>query len=75
MDNRRISDRRISPAIGQYAIEEAHRLREVNKELLAALNDVSKAYSDNVEIFPVFFQTYMDIVENALAHATGGNHV
>ncbi len=37
MDNRRTQDRRISPAVGEFAVEECARLRALNAELVAAL--------------------------------------
>jgi len=38
-ERRRVKDRRISPAVGEFAIQETHRLRTVNAELLAALQN------------------------------------
>jgi hypothetical protein len=40
-------------------------------DLYSALKDVCQAYSDNIEIMPVFFQTFIDIAESALAKADG----
>lgn len=48
---RRTAERRISPAIGEHAIQECARLRAVNAELLAALQAV-----DRVGAFDVDYQ-------------------
>ncbi len=39
LPDRRITERRISPAVGEFAIVEYARLKAVNAELVAALTD------------------------------------
>lgn len=67
---RRTSDRRISPAIGQFAIEEAHRLREVNKELLAALDEIEQHADEAARLGIKRCAAIRDCARAAIAKAT-----
>jgi len=40
-------------------------------ELLEALEDIVKFYSDNIKIMPVAFQTFSDLAEQAIKKAKG----
>lgn len=44
--DRRQSPRRVSPAVGEYAMQENTKLREINGELLAALQAILNAPSE-----------------------------
>ena len=39
-ENRRKTDRRVSPAVGEFAIQERERLRQRNAKLEKALDDI-----------------------------------
>ena len=46
-------------------------LRNAAPDLLEALEDVAKAYQDNFDIMPVFWQTFDNIVTEAISKAKG----
>ena len=49
---------------------ERDRLREVNADLLAALEDIRNAYQRHFDVMPVAWQTFDNIAEAAIAKAT-----
>lgn len=62
---RRTSDRRVSPAVGELAIQECARLRAVNAEMLHALEMVRDANRDE----PHIPQPALDCINAAITKA------
>jgi len=46
--DKRHADRRVSPAVGQFAIQDAAKLRQINKELVVALQKMVRYHDDLV---------------------------
>lgn len=53
---RRTQDRRVSPAVGEFAIGECARLRALNKELARALRDCASLIDENYDLLEYAMQ-------------------